>query len=218
MQLLQQTLGQLATELPGATRIFHQYRLDFCCQGDRTLATALAAKGLDAEAVVAQLENLQAEGYAGRDWRQASNQALVEHILTRYHERHREQLPELIRLARRVEHVHGDLPAAPVGLAEHLSNMYQELESHMMKEEQILFPMLVQNNYPGGPISVMEEEHVQHGKELEVIDQLTNNVTLPQGACNTWTALYTLLREFRQDIMDHIHLENHVLFKSDQAA
>src|SRR5690606_16047582 len=76
------------------------------------------------------------------DWRNESTGALIEHILERFHERHREQLPELIRLASRVEQVHSNKPGCPLGLAEHLWNMQQELESHMLKEEQILFPML----------------------------------------------------------------------------
>ncbi|MGL1180974.1 hemerythrin domain-containing protein, partial [Vibrio parahaemolyticus] len=71
----------------------------------------------------------------------APTSALIDHILTRYHARHREQLPELIRLARRVESVHGDRPECPRGLADHLETMQQELESHMQKEEMVLFPI-----------------------------------------------------------------------------
>jgi regulator of cell morphogenesis and NO signaling len=122
------------------------------------------------------------------------------------------EIPELIRLARRVEQVHEHDPDCPSGLADHLENMHQELESHMMKEEQILFPMLAKGIYPEGPISQMEEEHLEHGDALEVLDQLTNNITLPEDACNTWTALYTGLKALKEDLMLHILLENQILF------
>lgn len=151
-------------------------------------------------------------------WQQATAQELVEHIYLRFHQRHREQLPELKQLAMKVEDVHGDHELAPHGLAEHLDAMLQELESHMMKEEQILFPMLSRGVYPSGPISVMEEEHVQHETELAKINELTNNLTLPEGACGTWTALYNGLKELQDDLHEHIHLENNVLFVEKQAA
>jgi regulator of cell morphogenesis and NO signaling len=124
-------------------------------------------------------------------------------------------LPELIRLARRVEHVHGDREECPVGLADLLDAMLQELESHMQKEEQILFPILARGHgvRAGGPIAVMRMEHDQHGDALQRLMDVTNGITLPRGACTTWRALYLGLGAFREDLMEHIHLENNVLFE-----
>lgn len=213
-------LGDLARTIPGATAVFHANRLDFCCQGHRTLADAAAKKGISATDVLAQLEALVPGDADMRDWQQAPTAELVEHILERFHARHREQLPELIRLARRVEQVHGDKPDCPNGLADHLSNMSQELESHMLKEEQILFPMLLQGRevLAAGPISVMRFEHDQHGEALDEIVRLTDDITPPVGACNTWQALYRGLEELRQDLMQHIHLENNILFANSPRA
>lgn len=210
--LLNQSLGQLATTIAGATAVFHQYKLDFCCGGKHSLADALAQKHLDAAPVLAALEHLQQQDGDITDWRSKPVKQLIEHILERFHQRHRRQLPELIRLARRVEHVHAGDANCPTGLSDHLDDMYQELESHMMKEEQILFPMLAGGIYPAGPISVMEEEHLQHGDALDTLDKLTNNITLPADACNTWTALYLGLKELKEDLMQHILLENEILF------
>src|SRR5690606_41545259 len=95
--LIDQTLGDLATDLPGATRVFHQHQLDFCCGGQQTLREACVRRGLDADAITAQLQALHGDTDQP-DWRQASNTELIEHILTRFHARHRDQLPELIRL------------------------------------------------------------------------------------------------------------------------
>ena len=104
-----------------------------------------------------------------RDWAKATDKELIAHVLERYHVRHREQLPELIGLAEKVERVHADHPDVPAGLAAHLVDMLQELESHMQKEEHILFPMILrgQKNMAVGPISVMESEHVQHMEALQ---------------------------------------------------
>ena len=207
------SLGALARSIPGATRVFHEYKLDFCCGGKQTLRQAAVARGVDPEAVAEQLEALDAAPGSSRDWRQASTTELIDHILVRFHARHREQLPELVRLARRVEQVHGDRPDCPHGLGEHLAHMQQELESHMMKEEQVLFPMLQGGQLPGGPITMMRFEHDQHGAALEKLEGITHGIVLPRGACNTWRALYLGLATLRDDLMEHIHLENNILFE-----
>lgn len=205
------SLGQLATTIAGATGVFHQYKLDFCCGGSRTLAEVAAERGLDVTAILNQLQALQQQ-IGAKDWRSAKPAELVQHILQRFHAKHREQLPELMRLARRVETVHADHPQCPTGLAEHLSHMLQELESHMLKEEQILFPMLCNGFYPAGPIHVMQHEHLQHGDALGEMLKLAHDLVLPDGACNTWTALYLGLTELKEDLMEHILLENEILF------
>ncbi|KKO49758.1 regulator of cell morphogenesis and NO signaling [Arsukibacterium sp. MJ3] len=210
--LLDQSLGHIATTIAGATAVFHQNKLDFCCGGEHSLRQALAKKELDTAPILSALRLLQQQDGEITDWRSKPVKQLIEHILQRFHQRHRQQLPELCRLARRVEHVHETDPNCPTGLAQHLDDMYQELESHMIKEEQILFPMLAGGIYPVGPISVMEEEHLQHGDALETLDKLTNNITLPADACNTWTALYLGLQELKEDLMQHILLENQILF------
>jgi regulator of cell morphogenesis and NO signaling len=214
---IDQSLGALARSIPGATQVFNEFRLDFCCGGKKTLREAAEAGGVDAQLVAQRLAELQAGFGAGdeRDWREASAPELIAHILTRFHARHREQLPELIRLARRVEQVHGDRPECPVGLSDHLCAMQQELESHMQKEEQVLFPMLNQglSARVRAPIMVMRMEHDDHGRELARLEELTQGITLPRGACNTWRALYLGLRTLRDDLMQHIHLENNILFE-----
>lgn len=139
---------------------------------------------------------------------------LIEHLLERYHTRHREQLPELIRLACRVEQVHGEHSHCPNGLADLLRDIRQELEGHMLKEEQVLFPMLKMGMgaHAAPPIQVMRYEHEQHGQALEQLLALTDQIKPPAGACNTWRTLYQGLEVFHGDLLEHIHLENDVLF------
>jgi regulator of cell morphogenesis and NO signaling len=214
-----QSLGQIARQLAGATAVLHAYGLDFCCNGNRTLRAAASSAGLDAGAIVQRLQTLRPMAQSDeRDWAVAPPGELIAHILERYHAVHREQLPELIRLARRVEQVHGERAECPVGLADYLCAMEQALESHMQKEEMILFPMLQRGAgaMADGPIHVMRLEHDEHGLALQHLAELTNNITPPDAACTTWRALYTGLRTMREDLMRHIHLENNILFENAQ--
>ncbi len=206
----QQAIGQIAVDLPGATAVFRRLKLDFCCGGQVPLAQACASKGLDTAAVLAELASLKRDDQAPDA---QDPVALVEHILTRYHAVHREQLPELIRMARRVEAVHRDHPAMPVGLAALLENMEVELLEHMEKEEQVLFPAIESGGAGlGGPIGAMRNEHTGHGALLEQLAALTTDHTPPPGACNTWRALYAGTAQLTDDLISHIHLENNVLF------
>ena len=140
--------------------------------------------------------------------------SLIDHILVRYHAVHRAQLPELIRQARRVEAVHREHPQVPVGLADLLETLEQELLQHMAKEEQILFPALRSGGNPFviQPIAMMRSEHLAHGVMLERLAALTHCATPPEGACNTWRALYAGIAQLSDDLISHIDLENNVLF------
>lgn len=198
-----------------ATRVFHRHGLDFCCGGGNTLRDACARKGLDVDAIASELEAARAASDPDeRDWREAPAPELIAHLLERYHEGHRAELPRLIEMARKVERVHGARDDCPRGLTAFLESSLDSLESHLQKEEQILFPMIQQGRgrSAGMPIQVMEHEHAEHGHTLERLRELTNDYTPPQDACTTWRALYDGLAEFQRELMQHIHLENNVLF------
>ncbi len=203
-------LGQIAVSLPGSTAIFRKLKLDFCCGGQVSLVDACEQKGLDADRVASELSSLVRSDVLPTA--QDANE-LIDHILARYHEVHRQQLPELIRMARRVEAVHREHPAVPAGLAALLEEMEAELLDHMAKEEHILFPMLREGDpIATQPIRVMRHEHFSHGEQVEKLGVMTQDHTPPSGACNTWRALYSGIAQLTDDLINHIHLENNVLF------
>lgn len=140
--------------------------------------------------------------------------ALIDHIVTRYHEVHRRELPEIATLSEKVERVHHDHADAPLGLAEVLRRMIGEMEVHMKKEELILFPAMRAGGRPGieNPIAVMRADHDSHDAAIDRIRGITANLTLPEGACRSWTALYSGTRKFLDDLEAHMRLENDVLF------
>lgn len=138
---------------------------------------------------------------------------LTRYIEAEYHAKHRTQLPELAALSERVETVHAGQADVPAGLAGLLHRMIGELEVHMKKEELILFPA-IRNAATGldAPIAAMRADHDDHEAEVDQVRQLTNGLTLPDGACRSWTMLYAGVGEFLDDLAAHIRLENDVLF------
>lgn len=209
-----QSLAALATRFAGAARVFQRHGLDYCCRGQMSLRDACTLRRLDTTAILAELHRERPTAADAGRWDEQPVPALIDHLLTHFHERHRQELPRLLELAGKVERVHAAHPKRPGGLAEHLRTVAAELEQHMQKEEQILFPMLRAGHggHAAGPIQVMESEHQDHGKNLARLRQLAHDFRAPADGCATWRALYLGLEEFERDLMQHIHLENHVLF------
>ncbi|MCP3916343.1 MAG: iron-sulfur cluster repair protein YtfE [bacterium] len=214
MSIAESTLAQLATTRPGASRVFHRHGLDFCCGGAVSLADASRAAGLDLEALASEIEAEDTSDAEAVRWDTQAAGEIIEHILTRYHAPLREELPRLLAMARKVEEVHGDKPTCPTGLAQHLEHMAQGLEMHMQKEEQVLFPLIQAGRgaMASMPIHVMEQEHKDAGNDLARLRELTDGYTPPAEACNTWRALFLGLAGLQEELMEHIHLENNVLF------
>jgi regulator of cell morphogenesis and NO signaling len=224
MELLKTSLAEIAQQLPGASAVLNQFDLSFCCGGKITLEEALKQKNLPQKEVINALNHLlNAEQLRSgnetvqednNDWSSASNQELINHLLIRYHQVHRQQLAEAFRLADKVERVHPDNPSCPHGLAAHLVQMTNNLEDHMQKEEKVLFPMILsgRGHLANGPIHVMRLDHEDHAIAINQIEQMTDNLSLPRGACNTWRALYLGLEAMIKDLRAHIVLENDILF------
>ena len=206
------TLADIAATLPGATSVFRRHKLDFCCGGRVPLADAAAERGLSLVELETELDAVASLCLPAE--RPEDTQELIALIEARYHMVHRRELPELLRLARRVEVAHRKHPDLPVGVAALLEQMNVELEAHMQKEEQILFQLMRSGGHPmiAQPIALMLAEHDDHGAHLRSLETLTNDFTVPEDACPTWRALYVGAKKLADDLMEHIHLENNVLF------
>jgi regulator of cell morphogenesis and NO signaling len=214
MMTTERTLGELVTANPSAAKVFHRYGLDFCCGGKQSLEQACAHEGVDAEAVLREIEVAGVTVQDNARWDRRPVEELVNHILDRYHAPLRTQIPRLIDLARKVEQAHADKPDRPAGLADLLVDIRTAVESHLGKEEQILFPLILAGRGQNArmPVQMMIQEHEDHGRNLHRIRELTNNLQLPDYACASWRELYRALAELEVELMDHIHLENNILF------
>lgn len=204
-------LAEIAVAQPAASRVFHRLGLDYCCGGRRSLADACGAQGLDPAAVLAELAAIPDDEPR---WDDRPLPELVERIVGHYHRRLREEIPQLVAMATKVEARHGDKPSCPRGLAAQLERMHESVLDHLEKEEQILFPMILAGAGArvAGPVHAMEHEHDDHARNLARVRELTTDLVPPAEACTTWRALYLRLAALEAELMEHIHLENNVLF------
>lgn len=139
---------------------------------------------------------------------------LVDHIVERYHETHRRELPALIDLAREVEMSPPGHSVLPAELSRLLQTMRLELEMHMCKEEHIVFALIKEGEGPliASTIEMMMLDHEAHHGMLRQLELLTAGCIPPVDADQTWHALYSGLRKLIDDLITHIDLENNVLF------
>lgn len=136
------------------------------------------------------------------------------YIIERYHKDLRKRLPELFDLALHVEKTQAHSEDLPIGLSDFIKEISTELYAHMEKEEQILFPLINrgQSNFVKAPIARMEFEHEQHEKNLRRLREVTNNFTVPASASGTLVLLYRALEDFERELLEHVNLENNILF------
>ena len=209
------TIGQIAAEYPIATRVLARHKIDFCCGGGMALETICEQRGLNSENLINEIFDELSDNSLDVNWNQRTLIELIEHILQTHHRPLDEELPRLETMLKKVHQVHHDKkPEALDQLLNVFLDMKQELLQHMDKEEVILFPLIKAGRWPEAdcPIAVMHQEHDSAGSALQKIHELTDNFTVPEGACNTWRALWHGLENLEKDLHQHIHLENNILF------
>ncbi len=223
--MLDRTVGEIVAERPSQSRVFQAYGIDFCCQGGRTLREACERKGIAADAVVEQLEaELREKPAPEVNPASFPPVELVDHIVATHHRYLRDELPRIHMMAQRVAQVHGPHTPSLVEVLDVYEAMMFELTHHLMKEEEVLFPVIkaMASGEPAGipldgAIQTMLEEHDEAGAALARMRELTAGFTPPAEACNTYRALFAGLAELETDLHTHIHLENSVLFPAARA-
>ncbi|HRQ72996.1 MAG TPA: iron-sulfur cluster repair di-iron protein [Phycisphaerales bacterium] len=213
------TVGEIVARFPAVATALESFGIDYCCGGRKTLAEAVERKGLDLDRVVTGLEDAASGPIENeRDWRNASLSELCDHIEATHHEYLRRELPALAGRLDRVVKAHGDRRPEMHEVAEVFRDFAAELNAHMLKEEQILFPAIraVEAGQTirgiGAPIAVMEQEHDDAGRALERMRELTGGYAVPMDACGTYRALLEGLRALEADMHRHVHKENNILF------
>jgi regulator of cell morphogenesis and NO signaling len=224
-----QTVRQLATEIPNATRVFEKLGIDYCCGGGKSLEAACAQVKVPVTEVLRTLEqgSIPGEAAATPDFSQASLSELVSYIVSRHHGYVKQEIPRLEKLLSKVVSVHGRNHVELVAIQRVFAALAAELTSHMMKEEMVLFPYVTQMEQAlesgkraprapfgtvGNPVHMMEMEHEDAGNALKELRSLTSDYTPPPDACFSYNTLFAALKEFETDLHQHIHLENNILF------
>ena len=226
------TVAEVAVRHPEAKPILERLGIDYCCGGGATLEAAAKSAGHAVSEVRAEIEKAvqdqRARGASARDWSAVSAGDLAQHILDTHHVYMKTQLPRLADLFKKVISAHGERHGETLRAAQQVFHeLKAEIEAHLMKEEQILFPYILQLDAyrPGSgpppashcgtvqnPIRQMEHEHESAGSALARIRELTSDHTLPEDACPSFEALYEGLKGMEADLHEHIHLENNILF------
>lgn len=221
------TVGELVRERPARSRIFEQLQIDYCCGGAVPLGEACAKRGLDPQAVAQQIRQLDAEPATGDeepiDADAMTLTDLANHIEQTHHAYLKAELPRLAAMTQKVFEVHGESDPRLAEVRRIFAGLHQELSSHLMKEEQVLFPMIRQlessDHVPAfhcgtvaNPIRQMEYEHDGAGHALAILRDSTDGYQPPEWACNTYRAMLAGLQQLEWDLHQHIHKENNVLF------
>lgn len=224
----QMQVGQVAARYPQALRMLEALGLDYCCGGNRTLTEAAASAGVPVETAVSVLEAVitQEAGAASgaRDWLQAPLTELMEHIVRTHHTYLQGELPRLEQMAALVAHVHGPNHGDVLTpLVREYGRLKAELEAHLKKEEEAVFPALSrleagrEDGAAWGALGELEAEHDAAGRLLATMRQVTGGYALPADACATYAALYDGLQALEADVHRHIHLENNILIPRARA-
>ena len=223
------TVREYALEIPAATRIFEKLGIDYCCGGGKSLADACLQAGLPVEEVLGSLEiNARSdETFADEDWQSSSQAELIAHIVEKHHAFTREELERLEALLAKVCGVHGQNHPELFHIQTQFGKLRADLEPHMLKEEGVLFPYIVQLEEaavakqtlpqpPFGtvrnPVRVMMAEHEAAGYILGRMREASLDYSVPPDGCISYKTLYSALAALEVDLHQHIHLENNILF------
>lgn len=220
-----QKIGEIVTQFPKAADIFKEYRIDFCCGGDRILKSVLQEEGHDEEIVLNRInclyEELKDSNLSEHDWTKEPSGQLIEHIINTHHAYLNVELPRISELTTNILRVHGAHHPELKTVHRLFHNLKMELEQHLIKEEETEFPLI--KAYESNPtaeakqeiqriLRELEEEHTGAGDLLKELRNVTHDYQLPEDACATYRLTFEKLEELENDTFQHVHLENNILF------
>jgi len=219
-------IGDIVARFPKAGEIFTKQRIDFCCGGHRSLSEAIKEQSLDEKEILERLEkgyqNTIGHALTDIDWRQAPTKNLLDHIINTHHVFLRRELPKLSDLTTTILRVHGASHGDVLAKVHRLfHNLKLEVDQHLIQEEMIVFPLLKEyadNPDPGQLEKIVDlnggliEVHEGAGDILKQLRKVTDQYTVPAGACRTYIMTFSKLEALESDLFQHIHLENNLIF------
>ena len=221
-----QKIGEIVSKFPNAADIFKEYKIDFCCGGDRPLITAINEQGVNEAEILdkinASYEKLKNNIYTNnRNWVDAPFDELVDHIVNVHHGYLYENLPKISELTTKILRVHGEHHPELSKVHKLFHTVKMELEAHLIEEETVQYPAIkeyLRSNSEAdldkaiNIINQLQDEHTGAGDILKELRKVTNDFKAPSDGCNTYKLTYAKLEEMESDIFQHIHLENNILF------
>lgn len=220
------TIRQIALHIPGSTGIFQQEGIDIRAGAERTLEEACVDADLSFDYLSRRLESLADDpAEQARNWHDEPLALLTSHIVNQHHQYARHEMPRLAQQALSLSRTLGEKFPELVRIEVLLRAMIREFSVHMLSEEQMIFPYIVQlegvesGSVPappdGGEESPLRNLMAEHDSAVEMLRELrylTADFTPPQDASPVLERFYCALDAFESDMQEHIHLEDNVLF------
>lgn len=221
-----QKIGEIVTQFPNASDIFKEYKIDFCCGGDRLLITAINEQKINETELLERINNsyekLKNNLFSNdRNWVEAPLNELVDVIVNVHHAYLYENLPKISELTTKILRVHGEKHPELSRVHKLFHTIKMELEAHLIEEETIQYPAIKAYLESGSEadldkainiINQLQDEHTGAGNILKELREITNDYKAPDNACTTYRLTYSKLEEMESDIFQHIHLESNILF------
>lgn len=218
-------IGNLVAEFPKSADILKEYKVDFCCGGDRPLIEAIKEQNIDEQEIMNKINGIYDEYIKkqdkDKDWQTSAYSELVEHIVNTHHAYIQSVSPKIAEFTAKILRVHGAHHPELAEVHRLFSNLKTELELHLIKEESIEFPAIIE--FEKNPnkenlenavkiITELEAEHDGAGDIVKELRKVTKDYKVPDDGCNSYRLTYKMLEEFESDLFQHIHLENNILF------
>ena len=220
------SLGEVVTVYPAVVKKFNDMELDYCCGGSKSLEVALKEKGIDVDKFVEGLnkefKEFKFENSQYVDWREKSSEELISHIVEIHHGETFRLLKEIDPLMVKVFRVHfSHDPELLMKVHSLFGKLKCELEEHLLKEENILFPLMIKYDKAKNEkekkeieedIRIIVNEHEAAGDILKELAEVTDDYKVPEWGCISFKLLYDYLHDLEKDLFIHIHKENNILF------
>ncbi|MDT7931357.1 iron-sulfur cluster repair di-iron protein [Clostridium perfringens] len=220
------SLGEVVTVYPAVVKKFNDMELDYCCGGSKSLEVALKEKGIDVDKFVEDLnkefKEFKFENSQYVDWREKSSEELISHIVETHHGETFRLLKEIDPLMVKVFRVHfSHDPELLMKVHSLFGKLKCELEEHLLKEENILFPLMIKYDKAKDEkekkeieedIRLIVNEHEAAGDILKELAEVTDDYKVPEWGCISFKLLYDYLHDLEKDLFIHIHKENNILF------
>lgn len=222
-------VGEIVASNYNTAGVLKEYGIDFCCGGGISLAKACKKKGADIDEVTYQIVNISNnKGGAHQNYTDWEPDFLIDYIINNHHSFVRRKVNEISAYAEKVAKVHGERHPENVEIYQHFITLANEMIEHLESEEVRVFPLIkkIHASVKNGEtpdaqwveqlrkeLDLMEDEHEAAGDLMKVIHELSNGFNPPADACATYRILYQNLEGFEDDLHQHVHLENNILFK-----
>jgi regulator of cell morphogenesis and NO signaling len=215
--------------------VFRRHGIGYCCGGKWPVEMACEMQGVDPVQLQAELEvAIRTVPVPNQlDFGSWSIDFLTDYIVHVHHQYLKKYLPDTKELLEEFVIEHAKKFSYLSDLEKQFDTLVKQLYFSMKKEEEVLFPYIRQvahahrDKEPYAVLLVrtlrkpfedrLSQNHQTVTNIIISIRELTTNYTIPSNVCTSHKVVLSKLKELDQDIMQHLYLEEAVLFPKAMA-